>query len=101
MRAVLDVIITSQLVHDHPGLSPGIATDVRAASLNNDRLARLLLAANLEPHIRHSSSRLHQDITEFRDACRAGASSWVRAAGVVLRATMITRHYPSRVSKKS
>ncbi|KAK2990484.1 hypothetical protein RJ640_011651 [Escallonia rubra] len=45
------------------GLSPGLLTDLRSASVNNDCYAQSAVKAGLHEHILHASSELHRHIT--------------------------------------
>lgn len=60
--AVLDYLITTHLYDKYPGLSPGLLTDLRAASVNNDCYARSAVKAGLHKHILHASYELHKHI---------------------------------------
>ncbi|BBH06838.1 dicer-like 2 [Prunus dulcis] len=60
--AVLDHLITIYLYNKYPGMSPGILTDMRSASVNNDCYARSAIKAGLHKHILHASHKLHKDI---------------------------------------
>lgn len=60
--AVLDYLITVYLYNEYPGMSPGILTDMRSASVNNDCYARSAIKAELYKHILHASHKLHKDI---------------------------------------
>lgn len=60
--AVLDYLITIYLYNEYPGMSPGILTDMRSASVNNDCYARSAIKAELYKHILHASHKLHKDI---------------------------------------
>ncbi|XP_050384255.1 endoribonuclease Dicer homolog 2 [Argentina anserina] len=60
--AVLDYLITVYLYNKYPGMSPGVLTDMRSASVNNDCYARSAVKAELHKHILHTSHKLHKDI---------------------------------------
>ncbi|KAK9924032.1 hypothetical protein M0R45_032421 [Rubus argutus] len=60
--AVLDYLITIYLYNKYPGMSPGVLTDMRSASVNNDCYARSAVKAELHKHILHASHKLHKDI---------------------------------------
>ena len=60
--AVLDYLITVYLYDKYPGMSPGVLTDMRSASVNNDCYARSAVKAGLHKHILHASHKLHKDI---------------------------------------
>ncbi|XP_062008969.1 endoribonuclease Dicer homolog 2-like [Rosa rugosa] len=58
--AVLDYLITSYLYNKYPGMSPGVLTNMRSASVNNDCFARAAVKAELHKHILHASKKLHK-----------------------------------------
>lgn len=58
--AVLDFLITMHLYKSYPGMSPGLLTDMRSASVNNDCYAQAALKAGLHKHILHASMELHK-----------------------------------------
>lgn len=60
--AVLDYLITVYLYEKYPGLSPGLLTDLRSASVNNDCYAQCALRKGLHKHILHASQKLQKDI---------------------------------------
>ncbi|GAB2277169.1 hypothetical protein Dimus_011876 [Dionaea muscipula] len=60
--AVLDHLITVHLYTKFPGLSPGLLTDLRSASVNNDCYAQSALRAGLHKHIFHASQELHKHL---------------------------------------
>ncbi|PRQ41503.1 putative ribonuclease III post-transcriptional gene silencing PAZ-Argonaute family [Rosa chinensis] len=60
--AVLDYLITIYLYKKYPRMSPGVLTDMRSASVNNDCYARSAVKAELHKHILHASHKLHKDI---------------------------------------
>ncbi|KAK3028012.1 hypothetical protein RJ639_040011, partial [Escallonia herrerae] len=61
--SVLDYLITMHLYHMYPGMSPGLLTDLRSASVNNDCYAQSAVKAGLHQHILHASSELCRHIT--------------------------------------
>ncbi|KAK3016706.1 hypothetical protein RJ639_005644, partial [Escallonia herrerae] len=61
--SVLDYLITLHLYYTYPGMSPGLLTDLRSASVNNDCYAQSAVRAGLHQHILHASSELHGHIT--------------------------------------
>ncbi|KAK9919220.1 hypothetical protein M0R45_027830 [Rubus argutus] len=65
--AVLDYLITVYLYNKYPGMSPGVLTDMRSASVNNDCYARSAVKAGLHKHILHASHKLHKDIVQTID----------------------------------
>ncbi|GMH07608.1 hypothetical protein Nepgr_009448 [Nepenthes gracilis] len=60
--AVLDHLITLHLYSEYPALSPGLLTDLRSASVNNDCYAQSALRAGLHKHILHCSQELHKHL---------------------------------------
>ncbi|KAL0452253.1 UNVERIFIED_CONTAM: Endoribonuclease Dicer2 [Sesamum latifolium] len=60
--ALLDYLITVHLYHKYPGLSPGLLTDLRSASVNNDCYAQAAVKAELYKHVLHASPELHRQI---------------------------------------
>ncbi|PWA72681.1 dicer-like 2 [Artemisia annua] len=66
--AVLDYLITVHLYNKYPGMSPGMLTDLRSASVNNDCYAQSAVKVELHKHILHGSQDLHRHIvTAVRD----------------------------------
>ncbi|KAG9447410.1 hypothetical protein H6P81_013538 [Aristolochia fimbriata] len=63
--SVLDYLITKHLYNEYPGLSPGLLTDLRSASVNNECYALAAAKAKLNKHILYASSVLHRQITLF------------------------------------
>ncbi|KAF8378092.1 hypothetical protein HHK36_029428 [Tetracentron sinense] len=61
--SVLDYLITRYLYSRYPGISPGLLTDLRSASVNNDFYAQSSIKAGLHKHFLHASSELHKQIT--------------------------------------
>lgn len=62
--AVLDYLITRHLYNKHPGMSPGMLTDLRSASVNNDCYAHSAVKVGLHKYILHGSQDLHRHITD-------------------------------------
>lgn len=60
--SVLDYVITVHLYNKYPGMSPGLLTDMRSASVNNDCYARTAVKAQLHKSILHLSHDLHKHI---------------------------------------
>ncbi|KAI3750881.1 hypothetical protein L2E82_21772 [Cichorium intybus] len=60
--AVLDYMITVHLYNKYPGMSPGMLTDLRSASVNNDCYAQSAVKVELHKHILHGSQDLHRAI---------------------------------------
>ncbi|EFJ29552.1 hypothetical protein SELMODRAFT_91347, partial [Selaginella moellendorffii] len=65
--AVLDFLVTRHLFTSHPGLSPGLLSDLRSASVNNDCLARVAVKHRLHSYLRHGSAELRAKINSFLD----------------------------------
>ncbi|KAJ6891882.1 hypothetical protein NC651_025165 [Populus alba x Populus x berolinensis] len=62
--AVLDYLITMHLYKEYPGMSPGLLTDLRSASVNNDCYAQAAVKGGLHEHILYTSQDLHKHIVE-------------------------------------
>ncbi|XP_019186542.1 PREDICTED: endoribonuclease Dicer homolog 2-like [Ipomoea nil] len=60
--AVLDYVITTYLYYKYPGLSPGLLTDLRSCSVNNDCYALCAIKTDLQKHILYASDDLHKHI---------------------------------------
>lgn len=60
--AVLDYAVTAHLYFKYPGLSPGLITDLRSASVNNECYAQAAVRAGLHKHILHASQDLQRQI---------------------------------------
>ncbi|CAN1351385.1 Endoribonuclease Dicer homolog 3a [Linum perenne] len=63
--SVLDLLITRHLYENHKNLDPGELTDLRSASVNNESFAQAAVKHNLHTHLRHSSTLLQSQITEY------------------------------------
>lgn len=63
--AVLDILVTRHLYESHSKVDPGLLTDMRSASVNNDNFARSAVRWNLHPHLQRVSSLLKDQISEF------------------------------------
>ncbi|KAL8517842.1 hypothetical protein ACS0TY_009230 [Phlomoides rotata] len=63
--AVLDYLMTLHLYNKYDGLSPGLLTDLRSASVNNDCYALSAIRAGLYKHILHLSPDLNRHIGEI------------------------------------
>ncbi|CAI0436579.1 unnamed protein product [Linum tenue] len=61
--SVLDYLITVHLYKKYPDISPGLLTDMRSASVNNECYAQSAIKNGLHKHILHASQRLHKDIS--------------------------------------
>lgn len=62
--SVLDYLVTIHLYRKHPGLSPGVLTDLRSASVNNNFYAQSAMKVGLHKHILHASHVLHKHIAD-------------------------------------
>ena len=65
-NAVLDYLMTLHFYN--PELSPGLLTDMRSASVNNDCYARSAVKFGLHKHILHASQDLHRHIVVTLDS---------------------------------
>jgi endoribonuclease Dicer len=63
--AVLDHIFTDYFFNQYPDCTPGLLTDLRSASVNNNCYAHAAVKAGLHKHILHSSSALHQRMAYY------------------------------------
>ncbi|CAN1181609.1 Endoribonuclease Dicer homolog 2 [Linum perenne] len=70
--SVLDYLITVHLYNKYPNISPGLLTDMRSASVNNECYAQSAIRNGLHKHILHASKRLHNDISR----CIADSKDW-------------------------
>ncbi|XP_074263161.1 endoribonuclease Dicer homolog 2-like [Silene latifolia] len=61
--AVLDHLITIQLYAKYPGMTPGLLTDMRSASVNNECYAQSAIRCGLYKHILHASQILHKQLS--------------------------------------
>ncbi|KAL2941463.1 Endoribonuclease Dicer-like protein 2 [Bienertia sinuspersici] len=60
--AVLDHLITIHLYSKYPEMTPGLLTDLRSASVNNECYALCALRAGLHKHILHASQTLYKQM---------------------------------------
>ncbi|WCJ38880.1 dicer-like 2 [Euphorbia peplus] len=78
--SVLDYLVTVYLYEKYPGLSPGLLTDLRSASVNNDTYALCALRKGLHKHILHASQKLRKDIdsivTDLESFSSPSTSGW-------------------------
>lgn len=65
--AVLDILVTRHLYENHREVDPGLLTDMRSASVNNDSFALAAVRQNLHPHLQNVSSSLEIQISAFVD----------------------------------
>lgn len=63
--AVLDILVTCHLYETHKEVDPGLLTDMRSASVNNDNFALAAVRQNLHPHLQHDSLSLENQISAF------------------------------------
>ncbi|KAL6980466.1 hypothetical protein U1Q18_022104 [Sarracenia purpurea var. burkii] len=78
--SVLDYLITMHMCHKYPGMSPGLLTDLRSASVNNDCYAQAAVKAGLHKHILHASQDLHKHmvatVDKFEELSLATTFGW-------------------------
>ncbi|KAH0713477.1 hypothetical protein KY289_009436 [Solanum tuberosum] len=78
--AVLDYVVTAHLYFKYPGLSPGLITDLRSASVNNECYAQSAVKASLHKHILHASSDLPRQtcntIEDFKNLDLVSTFGW-------------------------
>eukprot|EP00257_Ricinus_communis_P014560 XP_015572262.1 endoribonuclease Dicer homolog 2 isoform X1 [Ricinus communis] len=72
--SVLDYLITVHLYEKYPGMSPGLLTDMRSASVNNDCYAQSAVREGLHKYILHASQKLHKDIVSTVANCKEFSS---------------------------
>lgn len=63
--SVLDLLITWHLYKSHTDIDPGVLTDLRSASVNNDNFAQVAVRHNLHQHLLHGSGLLLSQISEY------------------------------------
>ncbi|CAJ1973600.1 unnamed protein product [Sphenostylis stenocarpa] len=63
--SVLDLLITWHLYQSHTDIDPGVLTDLRSASVNNDNFAQVAVRHNLHQHLLHGSGLLLNQISEY------------------------------------
>ncbi|NP_001316343.1 endoribonuclease Dicer 2d isoform X3 [Solanum lycopersicum] len=61
--AVLDYVVTTHLYFKYPGLTPGLITDLRSASVNNECYALSAVKAGLHDHILYDLQVLQRHIS--------------------------------------
>ncbi|XP_068480547.1 endoribonuclease Dicer homolog 3a isoform X1 [Phaseolus vulgaris] len=66
--SVLDLLITWHLYQSHTDIDPGVLTDLRSASVNNDNFAQVAVRHNLHQHLLHGSGLLLSQISEYAKA---------------------------------
>nr|WOA03172.1 DICER-like protein 2 [Abelmoschus esculentus] len=78
--SVLDYLITLHFYNKYPGISPGLLTDLRSASVNNNCYALSAVKSELHKYILHGSQKLYKDIKEtvqsFRDSSLEYTFGW-------------------------
>ncbi|XP_010485668.1 PREDICTED: endoribonuclease Dicer homolog 2-like isoform X2 [Camelina sativa] len=78
--SVLDYLITKHLYDKYPCMTPGLLTDMRSASVNNECYAQVAVKANLDKHILHASHDLHKHISrtvsEFERSSLQSTFGW-------------------------
>ncbi|PIN21631.1 Ribonuclease [Handroanthus impetiginosus] len=73
--AVLDYLITLDLYKKYPRLSPGLLTDLRSMSVNNECYGQSAIKWELYKHILHSSPGLFQQILRAVDSFEESPST--------------------------
>ncbi|XP_041994061.1 endoribonuclease Dicer homolog 3-like isoform X1 [Salvia splendens] len=73
--AVLDILVTRHLYESHSKVDPGLLTDMRSESVNNDNFALSAVRRNLHPHLQRVSSLLKDQISEFVSLVSAMSTS--------------------------
>lgn len=84
---MLDHCVTMHLYNKYyPAMTPGLLTDLRSASTNNDCYAHAAVKAGLNRDILHASSELHRQITTYlqRFGNLFSGSSYGWDAGIAL-----------------
>lgn len=61
---MLDFLITRHFCSTHPGVSPGLLTDLRSSAVNNESFARAAVKYNIQKYLRHDSEPLMNQITK-------------------------------------
>ncbi|XP_062215257.1 endoribonuclease Dicer homolog 2a [Phragmites australis] len=84
--AVLDHIFTDYFYHQYPECTPGLLTDLRSASVNNNCYAHAAVKAGLHKHILHSSSELHRRMAyyleNFKQSFSGPSHGWEAGIGL-------------------
>ena len=68
---MLDFLIMRHRFFTHLGLSLGVFSDRRSAAVNNHCFSRAIIKHNLQRYLRHASSELLSQITNFVRATQA------------------------------
>ncbi|XP_020528007.1 endoribonuclease Dicer homolog 3a isoform X1 [Amborella trichopoda] len=63
--SLLDLLTTRYLFEKHRDIDPGVLTDLRSASVNNENFAQIAVKHDLQPHLLHASGLLLGQITEY------------------------------------
>lgn len=63
--AVLDLIITTDIYKHHRDIDPGELTDLRSASISNEKFAEAAAKHHLHQYLQHGSGVLLQKIEEY------------------------------------
>lgn len=78
--AVLDHLITIHLYTKHPEMSPGLLTDLRSASVNNECYGLCAIRAGLHKHILHASQILYKQmaaaVASFQQSSLESTFGW-------------------------
>uniref|UniRef100_A0A804J326 Uncharacterized protein n=1 Tax=Musa acuminata subsp. malaccensis TaxID=214687 RepID=A0A804J326_MUSAM len=63
--SVLDLLITWHHFLSHKNIDPGVLTDLRSASVNNENFAQVAVRNNFDNYLRHSSGILSEQIKDY------------------------------------
>ncbi|KAK7316574.1 hypothetical protein RJT34_00139 [Clitoria ternatea] len=63
--AVLNLLVTKEQFLTYPDLDPGHLTQLRAANVNTEKLARVAIKHGFHRYLRHKKPRLDEQIQEF------------------------------------
>lgn len=94
--SILDYLITIHLYGMYPGVSPGLLTDLRSASVNNDCYAHAAVKKGLHKHILYASSELHRQIASVNEIDTSVPSfSFVWESEAILPKVQFSKFPPS------
>lgn len=63
--SVLDLLITWHHFLSHKNIDPGVLTDLRSASVNNENFVQVAVRNNFDNYLRHSSGILSEQIKDY------------------------------------
>ncbi|XP_043689344.1 ribonuclease 3-like protein 3 [Telopea speciosissima] len=66
--SVLNLLVARELFFLYPDLPPGLLTKLRAANVDNEKLARVAVRHSLHDYLRHKAPHLQEQIQEFSQA---------------------------------